>query len=223
MPSNSANTQDLVPIDEIRDNTVVLKSGRLLKVLMVDGVNFSLKSEEEQNAITGAYQNFLNSLDFSIQIVVHARKVNIDEYLVGLEKRRLEETSALLQNQIDEYREFVRSFVKDNAVMERAFLVVVPFSGFTLPNTSSGALGGVLSFFGKKKPNETELKKKSDENFSEHVSQLDQRVAQVTAGLEAVGLEVLALENQALIELFYNFYNPETVEKKGIASPSLQA
>src|SRR5882724_4835355 len=149
MAQNTANTQDLVPIEDIRNDAVILKSGKILKVLMVDGVNFSLKSEEEQNIITYAYQNFLNGLDFPIQIVVHSRKINIEKYINELEARQREEQTPLLQNQIGEYREFIRSFVKENAVMERSFLVIVPFAGFAISKSAAtGALGKLFPFFG---------------------------------------------------------------------------
>jgi len=216
MAQSTANTQDLVPIEEIRNDTVILRGGKILKVLMVDGVNFSLKSEEEQNIITYAYQNFLNGLDFPIQIVVHSRKINIEKYLDELGVRQKEEPTPLLQNQIGEYREFVRSFVKDNAVMEKSFFVVVPFSGSVISKSAAtGVLGNIFPFFGSRKSTKDAATTQKEEEFTEHVSQLDQRVNQVVAGLESVGLEVMPLTTQSLVELFYNFYNPETVEKKG--------
>src|SRR3989344_2884939 len=101
-------TQDFVEIKEIQDGVVVLKGGGLRQILMVDGVNFELKSEEEQSLIIYAYQNFLNSLDFSLQCVVHSRKLGIEQYLLKLEDREREEPNELLKNQIAEDREFIR-------------------------------------------------------------------------------------------------------------------
>jgi hypothetical protein len=38
-----------------------------------------------------------------------------------------------------------------------------------------------------------------------------------------IGLEATVLENEQLIELFYNFYNPQTIERKNvIATPEAQ-
>ncbi|MEK7608373.1 MAG: hypothetical protein AAB495_02245, partial [Patescibacteria group bacterium] len=119
MATDFANSQTLVEIADIRNNTVILKDGTLRKVLIVGGVNFSLKSQQEQDLITGAYQNFLNSLDFPFQTIIHSRKINIQKYLDDLEKRRVEEPSPLLQNQIAEYREFVHQFIQENAIMEK--------------------------------------------------------------------------------------------------------
>lgn len=217
---NLANTQDLVEIEEIRDNTVILKDGSLRQIVMVSGLNFALKSETEQNIITASYQTFLNGLDFQIHIVVHSRKINIEKYLLSLEERKQHEQSALLQNQIAEYQEFVAGFVRENAIMEKSFFVVVPWKAIHVPG--SGGLGGGLPFM--KKDAAAASKKREDEleNFAENVKQLEQRVEQVVEGLSALDLDAVVLNDQELVQLFYNFYNPETIEKKdmGVIFPA---
>ena len=217
MPVNFANSQDLVEIEQIKDSTLVLKDGSLRQILMVSGMNFALKSEDEQNAISGAYANFLNSVDFGIQIIVHSRKINIEKYLADLDQKKAAEQSPLLQNQIGEYREFIRQFVEENAIMSKSFLVVVPWQSASLSGAAS-SLGGILSF-GKKKVSEEQQKAKEatkNEDFQKNLQQIGQRVAQVTDGLSAVGLDVVLLNDEQLTELFYNFYNPETTEKENI-------
>jgi type IV secretory pathway VirB4 component len=141
------NVVDLIDIERIQDSTVILKSGGLRQVVMVGGTNFSLKSEADQNVLTAAYQNFLNSLNFSLQIIIHSRKINIEAYLKTLEDRKNQEVSPILQNQIGEYQAFVRSFVAENPIMVKTFLVVVPYSAPVVPKTS-----GLMSFlpFGNK-------------------------------------------------------------------------
>jgi type IV secretory pathway VirB4 component len=215
MPKNFANTQDLVDLEAVRENTVVLKSGGLRQVLMVSGVNFSLKSEEEQNLITSAYQNFLNSIDFPIQVLIHSRKINIQRYLDDLERRKQEEPAALLQNQIGEYREFIRQFVEENAIMEKTFMAVVPWQPVSL--TAKGGILDSIPFFGKKGA-EAEKKQaaEGEADFQQNLVQLSQRTNQVVEGLSAIGLESVLLNDEQLIELFYNFYNPETVEKENL-------
>jgi type IV secretory pathway VirB4 component len=216
MPKNFANAQDLVTIEEIKENTVVLKSGELRQVLMVGGVNFSLKSESEQNIITSGYQNFLNSLSFPIQIIIHSRKINAERYLRALDDRRAQEGSALLQDQIGEYQEFIRSFVKENAIMAKTFFVVVPFAPVALP--SKDTVLGFLPFFKKTGPDAAQEAAR-ESSFKEELQQLSQRVSQVTDGLAQIGLDVVRLNDEQLVELFYNFYNPETTEKQGVAAP----
>ena len=216
MPKNLGNTQDLVELESIQDDTLILKDGSLRQVIMVGGVNFSLKSEAEQDAITYAYQNFLNSLDFPIQTVIHSRKINIENYLELLSNRVKEEPTELLQNQIQEYREFIASFVKDNPIMAKTFLVVVPFFSVQLPNKQT--ISRFIPFLGKKTAGEEKAVQERSADMEKNLEQLRQRTSQVIEGLQAIDLEVKTLNNEELVELFYNFYNPSTVEKGSVAA-----
>lgn len=211
MPNNVANVADLVSIEDIRGNSVIMKDGSLRNVVIVGGVNFSLKSEMEQNVLTQAYQNFLNGLNFPIQILVHSRKINIDKYLAALDEHRVSETAPLLQNQIAEYEEFIRSFVRENAIMAKTFFVVVPFTPVKLPGKSA-----ILKFLPFRKKDVVEKSEEGERTraFEEGIGQLRQRTAQVMEGLAVIGLEAALLDEKSLVELFYNFYNPESVEKK---------
>ncbi|KKU55335.1 MAG: hypothetical protein UX77_C0013G0004 [Parcubacteria group bacterium GW2011_GWA1_47_11] len=132
-----ASTQDLIPIKSIKNGVVQLKDGSLRKVILVDGTNFDLKSEDEQRVIVGAYQSMLNSLDFSLQTQIHSRKLNIDGYLENLGARIKEEDNPLIKTQIEEYIAFVKSFVGENAIMAKSFFVVVPYDPSAMPTNVS--------------------------------------------------------------------------------------
>ncbi len=219
---NAGNSLDLVDIKEIRGNVVIVKDGSLRQIVMVGGVNFALKSEDEQTLIVQAYQSFLNSIDFPLQVVVHSRKVNIDAYIDTLLKRKENEPSPLLQSQIDEYVSFIREFVEKNAIMEKTFLVVVPFYPIGGITGTTKAASGVFSSLlgGKKSAAQNGAAPKNDEDaeraFKESTEQLAQRVGQVINGIASIGLDASILENQELLELFYNFYNPQTVERGAV-------
>jgi type IV secretory pathway VirB4 component len=218
MPKEFANAQDLVAIKEIRDSTLVLKDGGLRQVLMVSGVNFALRSETEQNIITAGYQNFLNTLDFPLQIIIHSRKINIDKYLQKLASYEQAEPSPLLRNQNAEYREFIRGFVEKNAIMEKTFFAVVPWVAVPLPTAKS--VLRFIPFLGRSKAAEATEAQEKEESFEESLEQLQQRVSQVVEGLAAVGLQAIPLGNRELAEMLYNFYNPESVEKEGMTLPA---
>ncbi|MCL4437487.1 hypothetical protein M1513_00410 [Patescibacteria group bacterium] len=220
----SKSTQNLIDVQDIREGTVILKNGGMRQVLMVSGMNFALKSEQEQNLVLETYANFLNSIDFPVQIIIHSRKVNIDKYLEMIETRKDEETNPLLQNQIEEYQNFVSEFVRMNAIMIKNFFAVVSYSPLSIGGAkqASGALSSLSNLlpFGQKKTAD-EAKKRSDqereegeEGFKKNLFQLKQRVDRVSEGLRVIGLNVAPLNDDAIIELFYNFYNPETVEQK---------
>jgi len=203
----SQPTQQFVEIENIHEGTAILKNGGLRRVLMVSGINFELKSEEEQNIILYSYQNFLNTLDFSVQIIIHSRKLNIDNYLDKLTERQSSETNELLKNQITEYTEFIRSFVELNAVMAKTFFTVVSYDPIVIPAGGKKIID--LFKFGMK----TKIPA-LEETLEQKMVQLNQRTDQVINGLSQIGLRVVALNDEELIELFYNLYNPETIEKK---------
>lgn len=211
------NSLDLVDIKEIKQNTVIVKDGSFRQIIMVGGVNFSLKSDMEQNIITQGYQTFLNSVDFPLQVLVHSRKVNIEKYIESLQLRKNQEQSPILQNQIDEYSKFIEGFVEKNAIMEKIFLVVVSFYPTSLM-PSAKKVSGILSVLSKKKEvgaaDAAATAEAENKLFKENFDQLEQRTSQVTSGLLNIGLEVTVLDDEQLIELFYNFYNPQTVERK---------
>src|SRR3989344_2708971 len=206
MAKEAGSTQQFVDVEDIKDGVVVLKSGGIRRILLVSGINFELKSEEEQNIITYTYQSFLNTLDFQVQFLVHSRRLNIEGYLAKLEERKGDESNELLQNQISEYAEFIRSFVELNAVMTKTFFVVVPYDSMSIPH------GGkkLFDMFGLAKKTGIE----TDETLEHKLTQLNQRTDQVINGLTQIGLRAVALNDEELIELFYNIYNPETVERK---------
>ncbi len=219
LKQDSGNSLDLVDIKEIKKNVVIMKDGSMHQVVMVGGVNFALKSEGEQAIITQGYQNFLNGISYPLQIIIHSRKVNIEKYIATLRVRREAEVSPILQNQIDEYINFIDGFVKKNPIMEKAFFVVVPFyPSNVLPGQNS--LSGVLPFFGKKKVEKEGAENEGETIFDNNLVQLSQRSSQVMNGLLAIGLEAEILGNEQLIELFYNFYNPQTIEKRDFVTPA---
>ncbi|MBI5147570.1 MAG: hypothetical protein HZA37_00235 [Parcubacteria group bacterium] len=209
----STSTQQFVEINSIRDGVVVLKSGGLRRVLMVSGINFDLKSEEEQAMIIGAYQSFLNTLDFTLQFFIHSRKLNTEEYLEFLKERREKEDNELLRTQIDEYSEFIRSFVETNAIMEKAFFVAVPYDFISAAAVSAALPIPDFLKFWKTKSMEVE-KKAASADLESKIRQINQRTDQVVGGLNQIGLRAVPLNTEEAIEFFYNLYNPESVEVK---------
>src|SRR4030042_1631839 len=126
MSANS--TQQFLEIDQIREGLLVLKNRLLRAVMMVSSLNFALKSEEEQSAIISAFQSFLNSLDFSCQIVIQSRKLNITGYLDKIKELEAKQENKLLRIQTEEYYNFVQELVKGGTIMSKSFFIVVPFN-----------------------------------------------------------------------------------------------
>lgn len=209
--SVGAPAQQFLDIESIREDVIIMKNGGVRVVVMCSSVNFALKSAEEQDAIIYQYQNFLNSLDFPLQFVIHSRKLNINPYLDTLRERQREEENDLLKVQISEYSEFVKTFINLANIMSKVFYAVVPFTPAV--TEQKGFFGNVLSGlgFGKKKGEETGT-------FEEHKNQLWQRVDTVVSGLQRVGIRSAPLNTEELIELFYGLYNPTEFEQEIKAS-----
>lgn len=213
MPQEIASTQSFVEIKEIRDGVVYLKNGGLRKILIVSGINFDLKSQEEQELILGAFQDFLNTIDYPVQFFIHSRKVNINSYLDKVKQREKQETNELLKIQINDYIDFVSSFVKENPIINKTFFVVVPYNPtISISQVKKGLFGFMSGRGGNTSKKET---------LEKSIQQLNYRVDQVINGLEQIGLRVNSLKDEELIELFYNLYNPEIIEKKGKEIPQI--
>ena len=204
-PSGKGNpSQDLVRLKEIRDGVVVLNDGTMRAIMMISSVNFALKSQDEQDAIVFAYQEFINALDFPIQITVSSRKMDITPYLEEVKGLRDKQNNELLRLQMNEYITFVGELVKDSNIMTKTFFVTVPFS------VTESKRGGFLSNIFKGAQGAAGKQKLTDQEFEQHKTQLLQRVEQIAVGLRGIGLRVVPLQTQELLELFYNFYNPVT-------------
>lgn len=205
----TGTTLSIINIDYIKNDVIVLKNGGLRRILLTSGINFDLKSEEEKNVLVFSYQEFLNSLNFSIQEIIHSRKLNIEVFLKRLQERQEKEPSSLLKNIIEDYREFVASFVAKNPIMSKTFFVVVPYNPIYIPKAGKRAAKRLLGIFGKQK-----TLKPADDQFNDDYKQLELRVDQVIDGLNRIGLRAIPLIEKEIAELFYNFYNPATTEEK---------
>jgi type IV secretory pathway VirB4 component len=120
-------TQEFVPIKDVRDGTITLKDGSLRAIVLASSVNFSLKSDDERNAIIIQFQDFLNSLDFSVQISIQSRRLNILPYIALLEERYKEQLNDLMKIQTREYIDFIKKFTETTNIMRKSFFVVVPY------------------------------------------------------------------------------------------------
>ena len=199
-PKSSKSTQDFVPIQEVRDGIIVLKDGGLRAVLLASSINFALKSEDEQTAFIVQFQNFLNSLDFTVQIVIQSRMLDIRPYVATLEAAYKEQLDDLMRVQIREYIEFIKSFTEAANIMTKNFFVVVPY---TPPSVGGGKGPASLLPFGPKRD-----EKSTDTTFEESVTQLEQRISIVQQGLVRTGVRTVQLGTEEAIELLYKMFNP---------------
>ena len=201
--SGGGSTQKYVDVEEVRDGTIILKDGSLRAILLVSSINFDLKATEEQDSIISQYQNFLNSVDFPIQVMISSRKLNITPYLDYLKKKETELTNELLSLQLAEYQNFIKNLTDVSSIMSKFFYVVVPFH--PVENTKTGLFD---RFFGATSSQMAVARRR--ELFDTYKNQLWQRIDHISAGLSGTGVQVVPLKTEELIELLYNSYNPTT-------------
>ncbi len=191
-----ASTQNFTEVEDIKDDVLLLKDFSAAVVIGVGAVNFWLLSAEEQTSIIYAYSSLLNSLSFPIQILILSKKMDISSYLEYLENKIAENKDALMKTRLGSYKEFIKSVVKKNSVLEKKFYFVLPFSPLEL------GISGVGS--GLKKEYVIARAKTSLYPKRDHLLRL----------LAKIGLRATVLQKQELTELFYNLYNPSSTGRQ---------
>lgn len=197
----AAGTQQFLPFADVREGIVIMKDGSFRAIGMVSAINFALKSEKEQNAIVYQYQNFLNSLSFPIEIVMQSKRLDLTAYLKQLKTFEGKEVNELLRMQIADYHAFIEKLITVANIMDKRFYVVIPYlsAGF---KPSAGSITAASK--GPIKITETQFRVAQQE--------LNQRLGTVTSGLNGIGLQVVSLNTQPLVELLYGTFNPDEAE-----------
>lgn len=199
MSKPTESTQKYLDVAEVKDNSVIMKDGSLRAVVAVSSTNFALKSEDEQNALTSSYQNFLNSLDFPIQILIHSRILDVNSYLEKLRNIMASQTNELLRIQMVEYIEYISKLVEYASIMSKTFYVVIPYSGERVKETFFSRFRKVF--------NPAAQIVTREEDFEKAKVKLDERISHVISELSAMGLRSLILNTEELVELLYQSYN----------------
>lgn len=205
MATHGPPTKDFVDIADIRDTVVIMKNGSLRSVIEVTSINFDLKSQEEQTGIVRGFQNFLNAVDFPLQIVINSRRLDITAYLASIESVEQTITNDLLRVQMDEYIKFIRGIAELAGIMSKKFYISIPYyvaEGGS--NQKQGFFKKMTSVFAPS----SFVKNISDKDFEKYKFQLDQRVALVSGTLGGLGVRVRTLEQEELLLLFNDYYNP---------------
>lgn len=198
-----AATQKFLRIKGIRDGIIILESEAMRAVILASSINFALLSEEEQNAKLFGFQDFLNSMEFPVEIVVQTRILNIAKYLERIHEAERMQENELLRMQISEYAEYISSLVELANITTSRFYVVVPYS--------PPSVGGPVTPFGKLKEKLAPAAKvrRELETFEKSKEELRMRVNVVLGGLAGMGIRAASLDTQETVELLYSWYNPE--------------
>ena len=195
-------TKDFVEIKEIRDTVVLLRGGELRSVIEVTSVNFDLKSADERTGIIQAFQSFLNTVDFPLQIITQSRKLNIEKYLSEVAKIFDQNSNDLIKVQMQEYERFIQGISELANIMTKKFYIVVPYYTEGSAQTA-GILAKLRGFFSKSKSGSTV----AEAEFERNKAQLEERVEVVSGAINGVGITPRILQKEELTALYYGYYN----------------
>lgn len=203
-PNMKASTQEHIPVKEIRDGVLLLKNGNYAIILSTSAVNFGLLSENEQIAIISSFAGLLNSLSFSIQIVIRSKRLDVTDYLKLLDAAYQKQTNPLLANMMMRYRSFIERTVRENDVLDKQFYIVVSLSSL-----------------------EVGLSQDKEANFKKALTLIAPRRDHIIRQLARIGLKSTQLNHKKLAELFYDLYNfdsqPQAIEASTETQPAQSA
>lgn len=217
--SNPASTQNTLQIAEIRDGIVIMNDGSFRSVIMCKSINFDLMSQQEQEGVEMGYQQFLNSLDFPIQIFIRSKKVDLGPYIEKLDKIRGEHDNMLLAMLMEDYIAYIEDLSQQVNIMDKNFYVIVPYytagagglqSAQAKMSSSKNFVSGFAALFNKKEVHVTV----NEATMETAKTELRNRVQAVLNGLMQCSVQGLPLDTQELIELYYDTYNPDTATRQ---------
>lgn len=212
--TNKTTTQKSLLFSELRDGMIIMADGSYRAVVACESINFDLMSNREREVVEYSYQNFLNSLNFPIQILVRSQRVDISPYLEKLGNIRRSQDNMLLGVLMDDYLDFIAALAEEANIMDKRFYIIVPYT----PSGDAGKLvdrgkGFFERLFGKTGPVVTKIDQVSYEKAR---SELKNHVDVITSGLFQLGVRSVQLNTRQLGELYYNIYNPDTAVNQPI-------
>ena len=212
--SNPNSTQNTLQIAEIRDGIVIMNDGSYRSIVMVKSINFDLMSPQEQEAVEYAYQGFLNSLYFPIQIFIRSQRIDLQPYIEKLDKIRTEHDNMLLALLMDDYIGYIDQLAQQTNLMDKKFYLVIPFFPVLDPQKAlTQSKNFFTGFMDLLSPHEDHVVI-NEPDLEKAKSELRNRVQAVLGGLQQCNIQGLPLDTQELIELYYDTYNPDTATRQ---------
>lgn len=206
------STQATLLISELRDNVVIMKDGSFRAVVACKSINFDLMSDVEREGVEYSYQNFLNSLRFTTQILVRSQRVDIGPYIERLSEIRRNNDNMLLGVLMDDYINFIDVLSQEANIMDKSFFIVIPY--YTSPDAEK-VLQQTKNFFKSfSKTKAPEVTRIDRATYDKAISELNNRVDSVLSGLFQIGIHAVRLNTRELAELYYNFNNPDTAVRE---------
>ncbi|EKE12639.1 MAG: hypothetical protein ACD_13C00148G0004 [uncultured bacterium] len=196
----TASTQDFIPVADITNDIVIYKDGGATLIMESTSLNFGLLSEKEQEAVIASYAAMINSLTFSMQIVVLTQKKDISSYLNFLNEQSKKITQPLLAKLMQDYKNFITESVKKKNVLGKRFFIVIYLSPLELGVAKSVA--AIAKRSGPLPYTKSYVIKKAKIVLYPRRDHLIRQAGRL-------GIKLKQLTTAELINLYYSIYNPE--------------
>lgn len=205
-------TQSTILISELRDSMVIMKDGSFRAVVACQSINFDLMSSQERESIEYSYQNFINSLNFTVQILIRSQRVDITPYINKLTNIRRNNDNMLLGILMDDYINFITLLSREANIMDKSFFVIIPY----YPNSEQERMltetKNLLATIQKSKS--TAAVRIDRPTYDKAAEEINNRIDTVTSGLYAIGIRSVRLNTKQLAQLYYDFNNPDTAVRE---------
>lgn len=206
---NMFNTETMLPISEIKNNTIILKDGWLRAILKVSGLNLDLKNGEEQQIVLEQYKKFLNGLDFPIQILVRNSYLDLSNYLDYMRENISKIENMVLKKQAIEYIWFLEDIdLKQGLIYTKDFYIIVPYYQSEKDNEeiNKSWITKFLNVLNTKDDAERIVERYRW--FLKGEKMLSTRCNVIVEWLWSIGMSVEREETSDIIWLLFRCYNP---------------
>ena len=206
---NMFNTETMLPISEIKNDTIILKDGWLRSILRVGWLNLDLKNGEEQEIVLEQYKKFLNGLDFPIQIVARNSYLDLSTYIDYMKANTEKIENLTLKKQSKEYVKFLEDIdLQQGLIYTKDFYIVVPYYQSEKDNTeiNKGWVTKFLNVLNTKDDAEKIVERYR--GFLKGQKMLETRCNVITEWLGSMNISVEKITTTEIISLLFRYYNP---------------
>lgn len=195
------STQQHLDIEDIRNDLVVLKNGKVSVVIETTSLNFDLLAGQEQTSRISTFAGLLNSLNFPIQIVIRTQQTDTSKYLKLLEDYRQKiGAEGPLGQQVGMYQDFIGNLSNNTQILNKRFYAVIPSVNMPVLSRTNP----LKVIFGREERiiNIEELIEKATAELQPKRDHLIKQFANM-------GLQAHQMKNDELIKLYYSIYEPD--------------
>lgn len=115
--------QDYLPIKDLKNGIVETTDGRYIKILEVDPINFTLRSDEEQFNIISSFASWLKISPMRLQFKSITRKADSDKHIAMVREELEQEDNPQCREMGEDYIRLIKDVGSREALTRRFFLI----------------------------------------------------------------------------------------------------